>query len=100
VVGDTAAGSSGDTTSAGTGSGPATFACGTETCHAGQTCYSTYLEGGPGPAPPPSCTNLPTACGAQPSCDCMNQSFCGGQLAPGGKCACDGTGCFVDCVMP
>lgn len=99
VTGDGSVGSGGDT-SAGTGSGPATFACGSATCHAGQTCFSSYIEGDPGPKPPPYCKDLPAPCSAHPTCDCMKQPLCGGQVAPFGKCVCDQTGCFLDCVMP
>lgn len=82
---------------------PASFPCGTVMCHDDQVCASSYTEGSTSGAQL-SCVPMPDACDVNPTCDCLTQLVCYGNLAPaqgaGPKCGCDDTGCYIDCVSP
>lgn len=80
---------------------PPTWSCGLEdvsTCQEGQICASDHIEGQI--TTHYACVPLPDDCGGNPSCDCLTTTMCDGQLAGGGSCGCDTTGCFIDCVAP
>jgi hypothetical protein len=74
---------------------PATWACGTLTCHAGQICVDT-APGTPDPFTY-ACVDLPAGCEPTTACGCHD--VCSLHY-PDDPCGCDATGCFEHCVAP
>jgi hypothetical protein len=77
----------------GDGGTATSFACGSDTCVAGQTvCYS-FAGGVQGVAASPSCMAVPAACATNPSCACIcPPNAAGGGCTFGGNfCSCEGS---------
>ena len=92
-------GAGGSSTATGPSDVPATFWCGSEMCHAGQVCETSEDEVYGDSS---GCVNIPDACLAQPTCECLGDTVCAGEVNPydSPMPCCGADGCSIACVMP